>query len=159
MTRWRDIDGYPNYEVSDLGDIQNKKTGKYLIPINRGRYLAVNLCNKGKMKTLNINRLVLLSFREQPSPKHNHAAHYDGNPYNNRLDNLRWATCQENTDDRRRHGRIARGSSQGLSKLTEEDVISIRKSSAVAAELAKAYGVCIKTIYRVKQRRTWEWLP
>ena len=159
MEMWKKICDYDNYEVSSLGRIRNIKTGRVLKPVRRGRYLAVNLCDQGWMKTININRLVASAFLGgPPDEKTNHAAHWDGDPHNNRVENLRWATCLENTDDRRRHGRIARGESQGLSKLTEEAVRYIRSSDKDALELSKLFKVERRTIYAVRLRRTWDWV-
>lgn len=29
---WKKVDGFPNYEVSDIGEVKNTKTGKVLAP-------------------------------------------------------------------------------------------------------------------------------
>jgi len=58
-----------------------------------------------KQKLVKVHRLVLLAFVGAP-PKGMEACHYDGDPQNNNLSNLRWDTAKENWVDRKRHGRI-----------------------------------------------------
>jgi len=64
-------------------------------------YAAVNLsvCNTSRQRPL--HRLVLESFT---GPKSNMVVrHRDGNPLNNKLDNLEWGTHQENMEDVAQH--------------------------------------------------------
>lgn len=93
---WKDIDGFPNYQVSNLGNIKNRKTNRLLKPkIGRdGRYLSVYLCNNGKENTRRVHRLVAEAFLgKHPGLMVNHM---DGDKLNNRSDNLEWCTAKEN---------------------------------------------------------------
>jgi hypothetical protein len=88
--------------------------------------------------------------------------HLDGNRTNNRLENLRWGTSQENAEDRHRHGTAAAGSRNSLAKLTEEKVIEIRKKHAVGMtclELGRIYGVHQSAIYQACSGHTWKHVP
>ncbi len=63
----------------------------------------------GRMRNRYVHELVLLAF-VGPRPSADHEAlHGDANRANNRIDNLRWGTVQENADDRERHGHVPRG--------------------------------------------------
>ena len=43
---WKDIVDYDEkYEVSSLGNVRNKKTGRILKPVVKGGYLSVGLSN------------------------------------------------------------------------------------------------------------------
>lgn len=64
-------------------------------------------------------------------------------------------TLKDNMEDCVERGRIARGSSQGLSKLTEELAIEIFLSKEPQRHLAKRLGVSQPTIGRVRRRETW----
>jgi len=87
---WKSIEGYETYSVSTFGNVRNDKTGKILK--GRGdRYLQVAL----KQINLSIHRLVGLTFIENFENKEC-IDHIDGNPFNNRVENLRWATQFEN---------------------------------------------------------------
>lgn len=62
---WKTIEDYPNYMVSNMGNVKNVKTNKVLKPIvGSGDYLQVNLYGNGKMKTHKIHKLVSYAFQE-----------------------------------------------------------------------------------------------
>jgi len=46
-----------------------------------------------------IHNMLGHAFLNRPSERHDQIAHYDSNKLNNRIENLRWATSQENMDD------------------------------------------------------------
>lgn len=50
----------------------------------------------------------------------------------------------------------SRGEDHGNSKLTEEQVREIRKSTATQRELARIYGVNQSNISYIRQRKTWK---
>lgn len=87
----------------------------------------------------------------------------DGNRQNNKLYNLKWGTRSENILDAVRHGTRfqpdTRGSKQGQSKLTEEDIIEIIKllnKGETQKEVAKKFGVHQVHISRIKRRVAWK---
>ena len=76
---------------------------------------------------------------------------------------LRWATAQENSDDKKLHGtsRIkARGERHPKAKLTAADVKCIRRDRGQEsiAIVAEKYGVKSETITAIYSRRNWAWL-
>ncbi len=92
--------------------------------------------------------------------------HRCDNPPCCRLDHLFIGTHADNMADCAAKGRAyvppetqARGSRQGLSKLTEADVVVIRATYAAGgisrSELARRYRVHTRTIGRVLSRQTW----
>jgi hypothetical protein len=91
------IDEFPNYEVSNYGNVRNKKTGKMFKPsIDRGGYYFVGLYNNDKKRVhVNIHRLVLTTFESNYNNKQC-IDHMDNNRLNNCLFNLRFVTRQEN---------------------------------------------------------------
>lgn len=60
-------------------------------------------------------------------------------------------TNAENTFDRNRKGRQAKGERNSGAKLTEEDVIKIRNDSRSLSELSKEYGVSSVQIRNIKK--------
>lgn len=88
------------YEVSDLGDVRRIKTGRILKPsIDKAGYKRVNLSRIGETKAIvkvyKVHRLVAMAFIPNPENKPQ-IDHIDGNPRNNAVPNLRWATASEN---------------------------------------------------------------
>lgn len=160
MAQFREIPGFPVYEISEFGTVRNKETGTVLrCGINNG-YPQISLVSGSERLTRKINRLVAITFiGEPPTPKHL-AAHNDGNPFNNHVSNIRWATSAENAADKKIHKTvhhlIADGETNSNSKLTAEQVQEIRKSNKRAKELAEIYGIKRNSIYGIKKYVTWQ---
>jgi hypothetical protein len=91
---WRNVNNYENYEVSSLGNVKNKNTGRILKAANNGGYYCVGLSNI-KTKTFSVHRLVADAFIENPENKSD-VNHKDKNSLNNSLSNLEWNTPKEN---------------------------------------------------------------
>lgn len=161
---WRVSSIAPTYAVSDFGRIKRIANGRTRLagtllhptPRRKNGYLCVSLVINERPTTVFVHRLVCTEFHgPQPTPAHQ-VAHYDGVITNNHKSNLRWATPQENADDKRRHGtilkganhpantgkmiycrgqdhwsaktpqKIVRGSKIGTSKLSERQILEIR---------------------------------
>jgi hypothetical protein len=93
------IDGWINYEVSNYGNVRNKKTGKNLKPRIRNGYYAINLYDGRNMKTKLVHRLVAEAFLNNYDNKPC-IDHIDNNKLNNCDFNLRYATYSENNYNR-----------------------------------------------------------
>ena len=91
---WVTIVDFPNYEVSDAGEVRNVVTGNVLKgSLSFNGYHNVKLC-PGR-KTTNIHRLVAIHFIENPDNKPI-VDHIDRCKTNNHISNLRWVTKSEN---------------------------------------------------------------
>lgn len=97
MEFWREIAAFPNYEVSNLGNVRNKKTGKwlkqYLSPYCE--YLYINPRKDGKQRIVSVHRVTAIAWVPNPENKPQ-VNHLDGNKLNNRASNFAWATPSEN---------------------------------------------------------------
>jgi hypothetical protein len=92
---WKTINDYPNYEISDLGNVRNIKKGTCMKLItDKNGYKQVHLFNKGKNKMLYVHRLVANAFIPNTLNKPT-VNHIDGNTSNNNVNNLEWATMSE----------------------------------------------------------------
>lgn len=169
---WKQVVAYPDYWVSNMGRVKsapsrphpNGRGGKLLKPFERrnkyGRLccLCVNLVYaRRRYRTMRVHRLVLEAFIGA-CPDGHECCHFDGNPANNNLSNLRWDTKAGNQRDLDRHGTrspppVRRGVANNMSKLSEEAVQRIRRlgCAADAKLLAAEYGVSRKTIYCVRR--------
>ena len=103
---WRPIEGYEGlYEVSSYGRVRSLdrydnrncfRKGKVLSPAkDKNGYLKVVLNCNGKCKTINVHRLVALTFLPNPDnlPCVNHK---NEDKTDNRVDNLEWCTVKYN---------------------------------------------------------------
>jgi len=112
FVHWLPVDGYPNYEVSDLGQIwsrpRNGTRGGILKQVwQAGKYLVVSLHRDGKYTTYRVHTLVAEAFIGScPGPGYQ-VRHLDGRPACNAAFNLIWGTAGENAQDRAGHGRTA----------------------------------------------------
>ena len=95
------IKGFENYEVSNFGRIRNYKTGRILKPkINKQGYYQVSLSSDGIPYTKYVHHLVGTMFIPNPENK-KIIGHIDNNRLNNNINNLRYATSQENSMNRK----------------------------------------------------------
>ena len=104
---WREIEGYPNYMVSNMGRVKTLERvvsgrllkEKILKPmINRDGYCYVNLYyNTKKYKSKALHRLVAQAFLPNPNnlPQVNHK---DENKTNNVVENLEFCTAKYNSN-------------------------------------------------------------
>lgn len=116
IEEWKDVAGYEGlYQVSNTGKVRSVdritvcKDGR-LLP-NKGRELyftvskfdekrhlprySVQLWKNNKAKLFPVHRLVAIAFIPNPEGKPT-VNHINGNPMNNNVDNLEWATYSEN---------------------------------------------------------------
>lgn len=98
-----------------------------------------------------------MSGRPQPAPPFNHALHSDNctsrlcvNPAH-----LRWGSHQMNMADRKRMGRTACGTKQGLVRVDEAIVRAIRSSPLNHTEAGAAFGIDRTTVSQIRRRKTW----
>lgn len=104
MPNWKPIPGFEAYEASDAGEVRSIISGRTLATVGRGRamrYRAVDLHPPdGRRWQAYVHHVVLLTF-VGPRPEGCQALHLNDVPTDNRLENLRWGTHQENTDMRK----------------------------------------------------------
>lgn len=93
MSVWKTITDYPNYEVSDAGEVRNVRTGRVLKPVLKDGYHRVMVYPD--KKCIYVHRLVAMHFIENPENKPM-VDHIDRNRANNHVSNLRWASNSEN---------------------------------------------------------------
>jgi len=95
-----EIQGYENYLIYPDGRVYSKniKRFKKAYPNLRTKYIQCQLCKDGKHKTFKIHRLVALHYIPNPENKPE-VDHINRDIKDNRVDNLRWATRSENTQN------------------------------------------------------------
>lgn len=147
---------YPNYEVHPNGDVYNIKLNKKITPVQKnGRYLSIRLSKDGRLHEKSHHRFIYETL-VGPIPEFMEINHKNGVKTDNRLENLELCTHKQNND---RRLFLRRGETVNTAKLTESDVIIIRKRKSAgesSLSLAKEYGVSKTAINRIYNRTTWK---
>lgn len=142
-----------DYIITEQGEIINKRNGRKVKPQPNGkRYLRVSI--SGKLQF--VHRLV--AEKHIPNPENKpQVNHKDGNKLNNSVDNLEWATNQENRDHAVKNRLHLCGGDCAWAKLDWEKVDFIRSHNEYTAkQLAEMYNVMVSTIRAVRQGKSWK---
>lgn len=163
---WKTIAEFPQYSVSSIGRVRrttpwNRQCGLLKLQTLKKGYKYVELCNNGVRIGRLVSRLVAQAFLEPASdPRQNEVNHKNGIKADNRPDNLEWVTRGENIqhcyDVLGRKQR--RGEAHSLAKLTEANIIAIRRmlSEGTPRRAAAMYfGVTKQTIGYIWRGKTW----
>jgi len=161
-TKWKVVDGFPNYLISNKGEVYSRSSKKLLKKtIDRGGYYAVCLCTNGNKNGKWIHHLVTSNFIGQ-LPFGKEINHKDGNKLNNYNFNLEYVTRSENHKHACRIGlRSLRGEDQPRHILKENQVLSIRKllyGGVTQEKIGKLFGVARSTIGSIAIRKSWRYL-
>lgn len=86
---WHEIEGFPNYLVSEQGRVINRLTSRMIKQVaNASGYLTVSISQGGsRVKTLPVAKLVWMAFGKQEIGS-NVIRHRDGDKTNNSIRNL-----------------------------------------------------------------------
>lgn len=159
---WLEVPGYPNYRVSPEGNVLSLRFSKFPRVLRPGKrkngYLGVFLDSK---KNMLVHRLVAMVYCER-KPECDQVNHKNGNPEDNRAENLEWVTAKENCSHRqsvlkRQCGRP--GSRHPKAKLKEYQVREIKKLLAAGVhpnELGRRFGVSSWSIREILAGRNWK---
>lgn len=130
----RCISDFPDYEVSEYGDIYSLKTGKRVLlkqQTDVDGYKVIGLYKEGICKRQKVHRLVADAFLDKVEGK-DYVNHKDGNKWNNSKTNLEWCTRQENSKHASENGLLVYDSKQKIGKakkrrFTDEQITMIKK--------------------------------
>ena len=169
---WKDIPGYEGkYQASSEGRIRSLDrevkgvchyTGEPFIRRIKGKILSPGrFCKSGHVSVVlghgtqgkPVHQLVMKTFVGEPT-EGMEVLHNNGNPKDNRLQNLRYGTRTDNILDVYRQGRRWR-------KLSVNDVYDIRfelMCGFSGRQVADMHGVSESIISSIKRGRTYKWL-
>jgi hypothetical protein len=170
--KWIDIKGWKGiYQINRLGNVRSLSrwrkagTGKRLIPEKilkpsvfyhgKDYYLYFHFKNRDKNSRVAQHRLIAKYFI--PNPKRKKLInHKNGIKHDNRICNIEWVTDKENCDHAIKIGTSPIGQDRTSSKLTNNDVIAIKKSGKGKAELSRMYGVSPSCIGMIFSGKNWK---
>ena len=156
VEEYRDAVGFEEYfQISNMGNIYSKRSNRIVKQSTSGAgYKVFTTKVNGISLSERVHRMVAMAFlpNELNKPYVNHK---DGCKTNNALSNLEWVTPTEN---------VAHAITTGLRdqrnvkarKFTDEQVRTIRRSTATLNELAEIYETSISVIHRIKHRQTYK---
>lgn len=158
---WKDIPGFEGrYQASTYGRIRSVDRavrvtphGKEAMRTIKGRVLRPGKQDTGHLTvvlgrehgSMPVHTAVALTFLG-PRPEGKDVCHNDGNPKNNRVENLRYGDRTDNILDVYRVGGRWR-------KLSLEEIKEIRElmdKGAVGAEVARQFNVSPSTVSKIK---------
>lgn len=173
---WRPCVGFGQYEVSEYGDVRHIEAARtrakgYRLrgSIDADGYLRYSLRDvEGGTHNIAAHRLVALAFIGPPPSELHEVAHNTGSRVASHYRQLRWALRQQNHSDIQEHGTSVKGSGNGNSKVTEADVLDIRREYRAikfdrggrsVSDLVERYGVSHATIVKIAQGKSWQHVP
>lgn len=163
--RWREIPGYEGYyEVSDRGRVRSlarvvirsdgqrqRVPGKIkkltLDPAGYFRTMLIVRGSERRVRCRLVHGLVLAAF-VGPRPPGFEVLHWDGNPANNCLANLRWGSHRENIADLMRHGRHG-----GLAKTHCPRAHLLQAPNLVPSHLKRGRRACWACVLAIGRQR------
>lgn len=156
---WKEILGYPNYEVSNKGRVRGyaKRYKKYyILRINyntlTGRHY-VNLRNEQGVRNLSVARLVGFAHVPGYSAVCNTIDHKDNDSGNNNADNLEWVSQSENNKRAYSRGRVKNVAFSKLNKF-KKIILDGKYEFKTVVALSKFLGVSVTQTYRYIQGET-----
>lgn len=147
------------YMVTSYGRVySNKRKGWIVQTLNGSKYLRVELRTQlrdNSRISINVDKLVAISFLGDKSLDGYVVNHIDGNKTNNRLDNLEWVTRRENAlKSFHETGRAVTG--KRTIALTDEDLENIRNMYATGnytyKQIGEIYCIKLQTVSNIVNR-------
>lgn len=160
MEEWREVEipgARTKYEVSDEGRVRRLLVTGLWKNMRHKLDTGGRPCIRVSKKMVRLHVLVCAAFKG-PRPSGMFVLHYDGNPTNNHLSNLRYGTHSENTQDAIRHGTHRCGEASHLAKHTKQQVDYIRQlrhSGKLLKEIASMTGVPLSSVGHICAETRW----
>lgn len=144
---------HKNYFVDSEGNVYRKMNPG----IGNHGYKRIMISVNGKRKYVSVHRLMLEAFIGL-SPN-SVTRHLNGNPLDNRIENLSYGTMAENNADTALHGKRLKREKHPMAKLDLNKVSAVRKlynSGISISELSRNFGVSHACISDIIKGRTWK---
>ena len=154
MEEYRTIPGFPDYQVSNLGNVRSlkRKKPRLLKPWTTAQgYKQVRLyLNTDTSVYLKVHYLVLKTFLGE-RPEGHCVRHLDGDRTNNELSNLAYGTSEANWNDRIDHDTY--GYKLNIRKV--RIIRGLHKCGFTTTRLSEIFRVTTSHISRIVHHRQW----
>ena len=166
MSEWRQVNDFPDYKVSERGDVmrvsggQGAVLGKILTwhTQTSSGYANVRLRKNGASVGVNVHKLVSRAFLGA-MPDGLQVRHLDGCKLNNHYSNLKYGTASENAQDKVLHGRSMYGERNRHAKIdfeTAEQIRMLLGKGICAKSIAKMCSLSASTVSRIGSGAYWK---
>jgi hypothetical protein len=150
MKRFRDT----HYWITEDGRVWNERLKRDMKPHNNKRYLRIELSINKKPKKFFVHRLVAECYLANPEEKPT-VNHIDGNPSNNHVTNLEWATVAENTQHAYDNG-LAKVVNRKFGKEEILNIYYLHKRGHSMRSIGRLYNSCHKDISHILRGKTYK---
>jgi hypothetical protein len=136
---------YSNYKINNKGEIINRNNILMNYNINKGYQMLELKADDNTYKTLKVNRLVALTFLENPN-NYEIVNHIDENKLNNNVENLQWCNHKQN---------ISHSQGKKVNQInieTNEIIKTFDTINDAFRELNKNYGANIRLVCECKRK-------
>lgn len=125
----------------------------------RGYWVIALQFHSGR-RQIKLHQVILLAFKGKPAANQQ-GCHWDDNPDNNHIRNLRWGTSKENRADLIRNGRMfdRKGMKHPMTDLTDLDIFAIRKMRSEGKTLkviGEKFNRSEAMISLISRRKNWK---
>lgn len=144
------VPGFPGVFVTPGGRVFREAAASP----SSGGYRTVHV----RTETVRRHVLMILAFVGEPPSAGMEVRHLNGDPGDDRIENLAWGTRADNMADAIAHGTSTRGERNGEAKLTlveAQEVYDRRLAGESGRALAIEFGVTQQTVCDLKAGRTW----
>lgn len=155
---WKVFPLNSKYMVSNLGRIWGSSMNRVLkFSKDPKGYLRCSIPTGDRKMSL-VHRIVLITFKGKSDML---GLHIDGNPSNNRIDNLMWGTSKTNAEHARIHGTKPIGQIRKQAVLTDSDVLYIIENCRPGVmgksihDFGRMFNIDRTTISAIYSGRTW----
>lgn len=159
--RVRSVDHYTEPKVDSIGRHQPRALMKGKIIAQRKHqfgYWVVTLSKNNKIFTRVVHRLVAEGFYG-PRPKGNVIRHLNGNPEDNRVENLAYGTQKENMQDAIQQDTVEHGERRGNALHTNEEIRQLKRDlicGMSTGEAAKKYKMPQSQVCKIADGNAWK---